>query len=157
MLAAIHAYLIPYRRLEGLGGLFPKQVKELKGSVPDFTTIWWRLTKVEIDLDPRINPNGEITLAVDLTAYLSLSRHLQSIVRRRSVSRKRVGVRRRQGRLPPGETALSQFKTLDIFEFHTIVGTVIESQLYEFKNIGLIEGPVPIAPGLALSDVLQWS
>ena len=67
MLAAIHAYLLPYRQLEGFVKLFSHHIKELEGNVPDFTTIWWRVTKIEIDLDPRINLNEPITIAVDST------------------------------------------------------------------------------------------
>ncbi len=67
MLAAIHAYLVPYRQLEGFVKLFSKHIKELQGNVPDFTTIWWRVTKIEIDLDPRIDLNEPITIAVDST------------------------------------------------------------------------------------------
>jgi len=67
MLAAIHAYLLPYRQLEGFVRLFSRHVKELKRNVPDFTTIWWRVTKIMIDLDPKVNPNEEITIAVDST------------------------------------------------------------------------------------------
>jgi len=47
--------------------LFSRHVKELKRNVPDFTTIWWRVTKIMIDLDPKVNPNEEITIAVDST------------------------------------------------------------------------------------------
>jgi hypothetical protein len=67
MLAAIHVYLLPYRQLEGFVRLFSHHVKELKGNVPDFTTIWWRVAKIEIDLDPKVNPNEDITIAVDST------------------------------------------------------------------------------------------
>src|SRR5487761_1527318 len=67
MLGAIHAYLLPYRQLEGFVRLFSKHVKELKGNAPDFTTIWWRVTKIMIELDPRVNRNEEITIAVDST------------------------------------------------------------------------------------------
>ena len=67
MLAAIHAYLLPYRQLEGFVRLFSRHVRELKENVPDFTTIWWRVTKIEIDLDPEIDLNEQITLAVDST------------------------------------------------------------------------------------------
>ena len=67
MLAAIHAYLLPYRQLEGFVKLFSKHVRELKGNVPHFTTIWWRATRMEIDLDPKVNLNEQITIAVDST------------------------------------------------------------------------------------------
>ncbi len=67
MLAAIHAYLLPYRQLEGFVRLFSRHVKELKENIPDFTTIWWRVTKILIDLDPRVDLNEKITMAVDST------------------------------------------------------------------------------------------
>ena len=35
--------------------------------MPDFTTIWWRVTKLLIDLDPKVNLNEQITIAVDST------------------------------------------------------------------------------------------
>ncbi|MHB2036437.1 MAG: IS5 family transposase [Nitrososphaerales archaeon] len=67
MLAAIHAYLLPYRQLEGFVRLFSHHVKQLKGNAPDFTTIHWRASKMEIDLDPKVNLNEDITIAVDST------------------------------------------------------------------------------------------
>jgi hypothetical protein len=33
--------------------------------VPDYTTIWWRVTKTPITLDPQVDPNQELTIAVD--------------------------------------------------------------------------------------------
>ena len=67
MLAAIHVYLLPYRQLEGLVRLFSHHVRKLKGNVPDFTTIQWRMSKMEVNLDPKVNPNEDITIAVDST------------------------------------------------------------------------------------------
>ena len=67
MLGAIHAYLLPYRQLEGFVRLFSRHVEELKENVPAFTTIWWRVTKILIDLDPKVNLNEKITIAVDST------------------------------------------------------------------------------------------
>jgi len=57
MLAAIHAYLLPYRQLEGFVRLFSRHIKELKGNVPDSTTMWWRVTKILVNLDPKVNLN----------------------------------------------------------------------------------------------------
>lgn len=65
MLATIHAYLLPYRQLEAFVRVFSHHVKELRGNVPDFTTIWWRVAKLKIKLDPRVNLNKKITMAVD--------------------------------------------------------------------------------------------
>lgn len=48
-------------------------------------------------------------------------------------------------RLPTGETALSYFKTIDRFELQSVVGIVIQDQLCELKEIGLLDKPVPIA------------
>jgi hypothetical protein len=62
-----------------------------------------------------------------------------------NVSRKLLKVRRGARKLPTGETALSYFKTIDRFELQSVVGIVIEDQLTELKNIGLLDSPVPIA------------
>ena len=36
--------------------------------MPDFTTIWWRVIRTQINLDPKTNPKGEgIVIAVDST------------------------------------------------------------------------------------------
>ena len=43
-------------------------IKKLRKIVPDFTTIWWRVVKMKINLDPNINPEkDEIVIAVDST------------------------------------------------------------------------------------------
>lgn len=43
-------------------------IKNFKKVVPDFTTIWWRIVKMKINLDPNINPEkDEIVIAVDST------------------------------------------------------------------------------------------
>ncbi len=63
LLAVLHAYILPYRQLEGFIDALTKHVKGLK--VPDYTTIWWRVTKNPIKLDPQIDPNQQLTIAVD--------------------------------------------------------------------------------------------
>jgi hypothetical protein len=42
-------------------------IKKLKEVVPDFTTIWWRVARMKINLDPNINPSerDDIVIAVD--------------------------------------------------------------------------------------------
>jgi hypothetical protein len=43
-------------------------IKKLKEVVPDFTTIWWRVERMKIHLDPNINPEkNDIAIAVDST------------------------------------------------------------------------------------------
>ena len=50
LLATVHAYLLPYRQLEGFLRIMSVHIKRLQEIVPDFTTIWWRVTKMKIDL-----------------------------------------------------------------------------------------------------------
>jgi len=43
-------------------------IKKLKEVMPDFTTIWWRVARMKINLDPKINPEkDDIVIAVDST------------------------------------------------------------------------------------------
>jgi hypothetical protein len=67
LLAIIHAYLLPYRQLEGFIRALSSNVEGLK--VPDYTTIWWRIAKkMDIKLDTSIiNNNDDIVIAVDST------------------------------------------------------------------------------------------
>ncbi len=66
MLAAIHVYLLPYRQLEGFVRVFAKHVEALKG-IPDFSTIWWRVATVKVDVDPSVDKTKDVTIAVDST------------------------------------------------------------------------------------------
>jgi len=65
MLAAIHVYLLPYRELEGFVRMFSGHVEGLK--VPDYTTMWWRISRVSVELDPSVDPDEDVTIAVDST------------------------------------------------------------------------------------------
>lgn len=68
LLATVHAYLLPYRQLEGFLRTMSKHIKKLRKMVPDFTTIWWRVVKIKINLDPKINlERDDIVIAVDST------------------------------------------------------------------------------------------
>ena len=68
LLAIVHAYLLPYRQLEGFLRMMSIHIKKLKEAVPDFTTIWWRVERMKIHLDPNINPEkNDIVIAVDST------------------------------------------------------------------------------------------
>jgi hypothetical protein len=47
LLAVVHAYVLPYRQLEGFMRALSQHVDDLKA--PDYTTIWWRVAKMNID------------------------------------------------------------------------------------------------------------
>src|SRR5712691_8368529 len=66
MLAAIHVYLLPYRQLEGFVRVFAEHVELLKG-IPDYTTIWWRVSRVKVEVDPSVDRTKDVTIAVDST------------------------------------------------------------------------------------------
>ena len=68
LLATIHAYLLPYRQLEGFLKVMSAHIKELKEEVPDYTTMWWRVVRTKIEeLNPEVNPKDIITIAIDST------------------------------------------------------------------------------------------
>ncbi|MDA4132761.1 MAG: IS5 family transposase, partial [Thaumarchaeota archaeon] len=67
MLATIHVYLLPYRQLEGFVRTLSGHVEELGGGVPDFTTIYHRVSGVDVELDPDVDPDRDVTIAVDST------------------------------------------------------------------------------------------
>lgn len=66
LLATVHTYLFPYRELEGFLRAISVHIKELKG-VPDFTTMWWRVSRISVKLDPFVNLKEDIVIAVDST------------------------------------------------------------------------------------------
>jgi len=55
MLAAIHAYLLPYRQIEGFLRVFAGHIDVFKRRTADYTTVWWRVTKVKVDIDPNVD------------------------------------------------------------------------------------------------------
>lgn len=72
LLATIHVYLLPYRQMEGFLKVMSENIPRLKNKVPDYTTMWWRIVRTKVDLNPiitTINPNEkEVTIiAVDST------------------------------------------------------------------------------------------
>ena len=68
LLVTVHAYLLPYRQLEGFLKMMSVHIKRLQEIVPDFTTIWWGAIKIKINLDPKVNLEREdIVIAVDIT------------------------------------------------------------------------------------------
>jgi len=68
LLATVHVYLLPYRQLEGFLRMMSIHIKKLQEAVPDYTTMWWRVVKVKVHLNPKINLEKDpITIAVDST------------------------------------------------------------------------------------------
>jgi hypothetical protein len=65
LLAAVHAYVLPYRQLEGFMRGLCQYVDGLKA--PDYTTIWWRVSKMKVDLAPSVALDKDVTIAVDST------------------------------------------------------------------------------------------
>src|SRR6476619_5381752 len=91
LLATVHAYLLPYRQLEGFLRTMSKHIKKLKEMVPDFTTIWWRIVKKKINLDPKINlERDDIIIAVDSTG-IKVTNRGQWILDKWKKKRKRKG------------------------------------------------------------------
>ncbi len=66
LLATEHTYLFPYRGLEGFLRWMSMHIEELK-AVPDFTTMWWRVSRIHVELDPSVNLGEDVVIAVDST------------------------------------------------------------------------------------------
>lgn len=65
LLATVHACLLPYRQLEGFLNVMSVHIDRLK--VPDYTTMWWRVARVKVVLNPEVDPEKDVTIAVDST------------------------------------------------------------------------------------------
>lgn len=63
LLAVVHAYVLPYRQLEGFMRGLSQHVDGLKA--PDYTTIWWRVSKMKITLASNVDIDKDVTIAVD--------------------------------------------------------------------------------------------
>ena len=63
LLAVVHAYVLPHRQLEGFMRGMGQYVDGLKA--PDYTTIWWRIAKMKLDLASSVDLNKDVTIAVD--------------------------------------------------------------------------------------------
>ncbi|MCJ7469917.1 IS5 family transposase [Candidatus Bathyarchaeota archaeon] len=63
LLAVVHAYVLPYRQLEGFMRGLSQHVDGLKA--PDYTTIWWRISKMRVDLASSVALDKDVTIAVD--------------------------------------------------------------------------------------------
>ncbi len=65
LLAVVHAYVLPYRQLEGFMRALSQHVDGLKA--PDYTTIWWRVAKMKVDVASNVELDKDVTIAVDST------------------------------------------------------------------------------------------
>ena len=65
LLAIVHAYVLPYRQLEGFMRALCQHVDGLKA--PDYTTIWWRVAKMKVDVASFVELDKDVTIAVDST------------------------------------------------------------------------------------------
>src|SRR2546422_725155 len=117
MLAAIHVYLLPYRELEGFVRMFAGHVEGLK--VPDYTTMWWRISRVKVELDPSVDPKEDVTIAVDSTGIKvrkDASAHAYGCMPRKLVALEQLDDyerwkrRRGYGQRARVESAISSFK-----------------------------------------------
>jgi transposase len=92
LLATVHAYLLPYyRQLEGFLRMMSVHIKRLQEIVPDFTTIWWRVVKMKINLDPKVNLGRDgIVIAVDSTG-IKVTNRGEWIIDKWKNKRKRKG------------------------------------------------------------------
>lgn len=63
LLAVVHAHVLPYRQLEGFMHSLGQYVDELKA--PNYTTIWWRVSKMKMDMLSSVQLNKNITITVD--------------------------------------------------------------------------------------------
>jgi len=92
LLATVHAYLLPYRQLEGFLRVMSLHIKKLKEMVPDFTTIWWRVVRTKINLNPKVNlERDNIVIAVDSTGIKVTNRGEWILDKWKKNKRKRKG------------------------------------------------------------------
>lgn len=63
LLAVVHAYVLPFRQLEGFTRVLGQYVDGLKA--PDYTTIWWRVARMKVDLASSVELDKDVTIAVD--------------------------------------------------------------------------------------------
>lgn len=63
LLAVVHAYVLPYRQLEGFMRALSQHVDGLKA--PDYTTIWWRVARMKVDVASSVELDKDVTIAVD--------------------------------------------------------------------------------------------
>lgn len=84
LLAILHAYILPYRQLEGFIRALADHVEGLK--TPDFTTIAWRVSKMKLELDSKVEPGCDVVIAVD-SSGIKVSKRGDWITHRRRTRR----------------------------------------------------------------------
>jgi hypothetical protein len=65
LLAIVHAYVLPYRQLEGFMRALCNHVEGPKA--PDYTTIWWQVAKMKVNVASNVMLDKDVTIAVDST------------------------------------------------------------------------------------------
>lgn len=65
LLATVHAYLLPYRQLEGFLNMMSVHIERLE--VPDYTTMQWRVSRMKVVLNPEVDPEKDVVIAIDST------------------------------------------------------------------------------------------
>jgi hypothetical protein len=61
----VHAYVLLYQQLEGFMRALCNHVEGLKA--PDYTTIWWRVAKMKVNVASNVTRDKGVTIAVDST------------------------------------------------------------------------------------------
>lgn len=70
LLAIVHAYVLPYRQLEGFMRALSTHVDGLKA--PDYTTIWWRVAKMKVDVASNVELDKDVTIAAGFQRHQSV-------------------------------------------------------------------------------------
>lgn len=71
LLGVVHAYVLPYRQLEGFMRALSQHVDGLKA--PDYTTIWWRVSRMKVDIAKTAAIGKDVTIAVNSTGIKCLT------------------------------------------------------------------------------------
>jgi hypothetical protein len=93
LLATVHAYLLPYRQLEGFLRAISVHIDSLM-VVPDYTTttMWWRVTRVKVSLDPLVDPEErDIVIAAADSTGIKVSNRGGEWIRDRWKKKRRRG------------------------------------------------------------------
>jgi hypothetical protein len=84
LLAIVHAYVLPYRQLEGFMRALSNHVEGPKA--PDYMTIWWRVAKMKVNVASNVMLDKDVTIAVDSTG-IKVSNRGDWIQKKRKVKR----------------------------------------------------------------------
>jgi len=73
----VHAYVLPYRQLEGFVPGLSQYVDGFQA--PDYTTIWWRVSKMKVDMAQNGQLYKDVKIAVDSSGMKVSNRENKSI------------------------------------------------------------------------------